>query len=187
MRVQDVMTAEVATVRPAASLMEAARLLAERGVSGLPVVESGSVLGVFSERDLLLEEQELEARTVGEAMTRPAITIDARARIAKAARLMIGADVSRLPVLDHGVLVGIVTRTDVIRAFVRADDEIERDIREEVVHGLWLDDSAVQIDVHDGDVLVSGLGTTRFDEEVVRKVVARVPGVVSVNTHVELV
>jgi osmotically-inducible protein OsmY len=82
---------------------------------------------------------------------------------------------------------GDLTRADLVRAFIRTDEQIAKEVREEFVSGtLWVDDSAVEIDVHDGEVVISGRGTVRFDDDLMRRVVARVPGVVSVTTHVAL-
>lgn len=210
MKVMELMTRDVVTVAPSATLKDAASLLVKHGISGMPVVDGTRVVGVFSERDLLFKEQglpetarwlgwltdpiavadrpKLEAHTVGEAMTAPAITVEEDANVSAAAGLMLGAGVSRLPVLHDGTLVGIVTRADLVRAFVRTDEDIAREIREEiVVHTMWLDEDAVDVAVDHGEVTVSGRMKDRFDEDLFTKLVGRVPGVVSVNTHLELV
>ena len=143
MKVEDVMTHEVVSVQPGASLEEAARLLIERQISGLPVVDSaGRLLGVLSEADLLVRDGAhrgagplawlldpvgiadrigLAAHVVGEAMTLPPITIESSRPAAAAAELMIEHRVNRLPVVDGGTLVGIVTRGDLIRALARSE------------------------------------------------------------------
>ena len=179
MKVTDVMTRDVITVPRSASLKEAASVLVQRGISGVPVVDDGKVVGVFSERDLLFKEQgkpdathwltwltdpiavadrpKLEARTVGEAMTAPAVTVETNATIPAAARLMLEAGVSRLPVLRNGILVGIVSRSDLVRVFVRSDDEIAREIHDEITaRTLWLGDDALEVAVQNGEVSVSG-------------------------------
>ena len=68
-------------------------------------------------------------------MTSPALTIEADAPVSKAARLMSDRRVDGLPVVAEGKLVGIVTRADLVRAFVRSDAEIAREIREELIVG----------------------------------------------------
>jgi CBS domain-containing protein len=209
MKVSDVMTRDVITVPRSASLKEAASVLVQRDISGVPVVDGGKVVGVFSERDLLFKEQgqpdgahwltwltdplavadrpKLEARVVGEAMTSPAVTVDATADIPAAARLMLAAGVSRLPVLDDGYLAGIVTRADLVRAFVRTDEEIALEIRDEIVgRKLWLDEDALEITVRDGNVSVSGALTDTVDPELLTRLIAQVPGVVSVETDLQL-
>jgi CBS domain-containing protein len=203
MRVANVMTTDVLTVRPETTLKEVAELLSSRGISGMPVVdEAEHVLGVVSEADVLAKERrprratrlerlrllgrepldpKMLARTAGEAMTSPAVTIDASRRVDAAATLMLDHSVNRLPVVDaDGLLVGIVTRADLVRAFVHTDEEIAREIREEVLlHDLWLDPVEHELAVVNGEVTLSG----RFRDEEQRELVVHrirlVPGVVS--------
>jgi CBS domain-containing protein len=209
-RVEQLMSEEVVAVGPDTPLKDVAAVLAERGFSGLPVIsEQRDVLGVVSEADILIKEQgpearhggilgwllgggstdpeRLAARTAGEAMTSPALSIGPHTHVAEAARLMTEQGVKRLPVVDRdGKLVGIVTRTDLVRAFARPDSEIEREIREDVVRrALWIDhDRNLEIRVHRGDVVLSGGLERRTDAELLSSFVARVPGVVSVTSTV---
>jgi CBS domain-containing protein len=204
MKVEDVMTREVLTVSPGASLKEAAHLLVEHRISGLPVVDNEDhVLGVVSEADVLPKEvaglqlrrplawltglevdrSKLEARLVGEAMTAPALTIEAHHPVGFAAKLMIDRSVNRLPVVDDGKLIGIVTRADLVRAFVRSDAEIAREILDEVVvRDLRLDRQSVQVEVEEGEVTLTGRLDSRADVQSVEALVARVPGVVGVQS-----
>jgi CBS domain-containing protein len=209
MKVNEVMTRDVVTVPPTATLKQAAGLLVQHGISGLPVVDGGRLVGILSERDLLFKEQEpsdtprwlawlidplavadqpkLDAHTVGEAMSSPALTIEAGSRVAAAAKRMLGSGISRLPVIEDGELVGIVTRADLVRAFVRSNEEIAREIHDDViVRGLWLDSESVEIDVHDGEVTLSGSLQDHIDEELLPKLVAGIPGVVSVRMHMQV-
>jgi len=209
MKVSDVMTRDVITVPRSASLKEAASVLVQRGISGVPVVDDGKVVGVFSERDLLFKEQgkpdgthwltwlmdplavadrpKLEARHVGEAMTSPAVTIDAAADVSEAAHLMLATGVSRLPVLNEGYLSGIVTRADLVRAFVRGDDEIAREIRDEILgRKLWLDEKVFEVTVRHGEVSIGGPLTDTVDPELLTRLIARVPGVVGVQAELQL-
>ena len=164
MRVEDVMTVDVATVKPESSLEDAARELSGRRISGMPVVDDdGGVIGVISEADVLAKEESepepragavarlldrereepagIGARVVREAMTSPAITIEPHWPVAMAAEQMIEGGVNRLPVVRQGRLVGIVTRADLVRAFARSDEQIAGDIREMVTlqQELWRD------------------------------------------------
>ncbi len=202
MRVADVMTTEVVTVRPETSLKEVAQVLSTCGISGAPVVDSdGRVLGVVSEADILVKERrprtetwldrllnrssgdpKAAARTVGEAMTWPAETIEASRRVDAAAARMLDRQVNRLPVVDtEGRLVGIVTRADLVRAFVQTDEQIEREIREDVLlHELWLDPNDFQLSVQRGEVSVSGHIGSETERELLVKRIRLVPGVVSV-------
>ncbi len=209
MRVAEVMSRDVVTVRPETSLKVVAGLLAECRISGLPVVGAdGDVLGVVSEGDILFKERgpaqrrgtlarlrdeygmegrlKLEARTAGEAMTAPAKTIASWRLVAAAAAQMLEQHVNRLPVVDDGELVGIVTRHDLVQAFVRSDAEIEREIREDVLRdSLWIDlPERVTVAVADGEVTLGGTVDARTDAELVAAFAARVPGVVGVASSI---
>jgi CBS domain-containing protein len=187
MKVEDVMSREVVTVPPGASLKQAAHLFIEHRVSGLPVVDNDKhVLGVISETDVLAKEAEGQAKAdahlVGEAMTSPAVTIEADRPLGAAAKLILEERVNRLPVVENGKLVGIVTRADLVRAFVRADAEIASEIREDVVvRDLWLDKEDVQVEVDDGEVTLKGRVDNRTDADLLAALVSRVPGVVGVR------
>lgn len=209
--VQDVMTTAVLTVRPDTPLREVARLLVERRISGAPVVDDdGRVLGVVSEADLLVKEQgpvsvprgtldrflgesdetrqlraKAEARTAGDAMTAPAITIEAGASVHRAAAQMIERRVNRLPVVDRGRLVGIVTRADLVRSFVRSDEQLARTIREDVLlKALWIDPEQVTVDVTDGVATIRGSVDRRSTAGMVASMVEMVPGVVGVTAEI---
>ncbi len=207
MRVEHLMTRDVVTVSPETKLKEVAAILADRGISGLPVCDAeGEVVGVVSEADILRKEQgpppgrssllgavlgrskaeaaRLRARTAGEAMTSPAITIHPGSPVAEAARLMVERGINRLPVVRRGELVGIVTRADLVRAFVRTDAEIEREVREDVaLRTLWLDPDRLEVAVRDGEVTLRGDLDTRADAELLERLTARVPGVVAVRSE----
>jgi len=205
MKVKDVMTTKVSTIHGDASLKEAAGLMTELGVSGLPVVaQDGLVIGVLSERDILFKEArpgpkpgllerlfalpipELEAKlaatTVGEAMTAPAMTISPDRPVSEAASVMVEENVKRLPVVDGaGTLVGIVTRSDLVRAFVRSDEEIAREIRDDVIRrSLWIEPEKIDVVVERGEVRLVGEVESRADAELIPEFIQRVPGVVSV-------
>jgi CBS domain-containing protein len=207
MKVKDVMTTDVLTVRTDTALKEAAALMAERGISGLPVVDlGGQVVGVLSEGDILFKETgradrqsesflerwlrppdphlgaKLAARTAGEAMSAPATTIAPNRPLAEAANTMIDQGIKRLPVVDvSGNLVGIVTRADLVRAFVRSDEAIEREIRVDVLQrALWIDSVGIKVVVERGEVRLSGQVENKAEAELIPGFVQRVPGVVSV-------
>ena len=104
----------------------------------------------------------------------------------EAATVMIEEGVNRLPVIDDDErLIGIITRADLVRAFVRSDAEIEREIRDDVFRRtLWLEPDTIQIEVAGGEVRLSGEVETRSDAELIPTFVQRVPGVVSVLSKV---
>jgi CBS domain-containing protein len=205
MHVEAIMTRDVLTASPETPLRDVARLLTGNHISGLPVCgDDGEVLGVVSEADILHKEQgvsadaggrfarlfrhghdkldKVMARTAGEAMTSPALTIRPKQQVCDAAKLMIERRVNRLPIVDDGRLVGIVTRADLIRAFHRSDAEIEREIRREVLQWMiWMSQNAVNLTVRDGKVTIRGTVDTRLDAESIASLVRRVPGVTDLD------
>jgi CBS domain-containing protein len=205
MKIETLMTAPVLTVTPDISLKDVGRLLSEHHISGVPVCrEDGELLGVVSEADILRREEGIEARrggrldwlfrlfdgelekvnarTAGEAMTAPALTIRPKQQVSEAATLMVERRVNRLPVVDHGRLVGIVTRADLVRAFHRSDAEIEREIRDEIIHWMmWIPPASVELSVADGNVTIRGTVDTRLDAESIELLIRRVPGVMEVD------
>jgi CBS domain-containing protein len=204
MKVEDMMTRDVITVAPQSPLKAVAETLARHRISGVPVVDEGRVLGVVSEADILEKEAAEErpgalgrllgragseakkaARTAGEAMTSPAVTVPPLRDVAQAARLMVDRGINRLPVVNEdGGLVGIVTRADLVRAFVRSDEEIARELREDVVVGtLWMDAEELDISVEGGEVTLSGEVDQKANAELLERFAGRVPGVVSVRSE----
>jgi CBS domain-containing protein len=206
MKVRHVMTETVFTVTPDTPLKAVATRMLEYGISGMPVVDGERVLGVISETDILFKERvapdrkglvdwlvhyaedpplaKLEARTAGEAMTTPAVTIAPERTVADAAALLLDLRIDRLPVIEGGELVGIVTRADLIRAFTRDDEEVERDIRQNgALHRLWIDPDQVQVTVEDGNVVLSGTVDTPDQAESLAAFAERTPGVVSVESR----
>jgi CBS domain-containing protein len=211
MTVRHVMTRNVLTVRPETPLKDVARLLIDSGISGAPVVdESGAVLGVVSEADFLVKEQgagairhrrlarllgdseatrheldKVAARTAGAAMTSPAVTIEPSRSLAEAAAEMSHRHVNRLPVVEGGKLVGIVTRADLVRAYLRTDDELARTIREDVLHRiLWLDPASFEVAVANGEAIVRGHVERRSTAAIVRDTIEMVPGIVSLTADI---
>lgn len=208
MTVRDVMASPVVTVRRETPLKDVARLLINNGVSGVPVVDdAGSVVGVVSEGDFLVKEQgaaeihhrrlarlfgessearaqleKVEARTAGEAMTSPAITVAPGSAIRDAAALMTRRSVNRLPVVDDGRLVGIVTRADLLRAYLRSDTELERVVRDDVIlRMMWLDPASFDITVRNGEARIVGSVERRSTAEIIEASVRMVPGIVAVH------
>ncbi len=211
MTVRDVMTSPVVSVLPTTPLKEVAILLIDNRISGLPVVDAdGKLMGIVSEADFLMKEQGAEAirhrrlaRFIGEsresrersdkvaaitaadAMTAPAVTIGSKRRISEAAALMTSRKVNRLPVVDGGTLVGIVTRADLVRAYVRSDDELATTIREEVLlRVLWLDPNSFKVSVRNGLASISGHVERHSTAGMVEQLTSMVPGIIGVNADV---
>jgi predicted transcriptional regulator len=128
----------------------------------------------------------IAATRVDEAMSAPAVTIAPDRGVHEAASLMIDESVNRLPVVDDGELVGIVTRADVVRAFTRTDSEIVNEIRGEILERtLWVKPGMVNMEVVDGAVRLEGELESEADAELLPVLVARVPGVVSVSASLQ--
>ncbi len=151
MTVREIMTADPVTVTPEMSVTEAARLMVDRGFGALPVLEGDRLIGIVTEGDLIMQDVKLEfptylhlldgyilyppatarfeselkkavAATVRDVMTADPITVEADSSVEDAATLLVERDVSRLPVLDAGRLVGIVSKRDVVRSLVSGEE-----------------------------------------------------------------
>jgi CBS-domain-containing membrane protein len=202
--VADVMTREVVTVDALAPFKEVVRLMQEHRVSALPVVDDdGELLGIVSEGDLIFKEDlelwgrgrrfetrsrvaaraKATGRTAWELMSTPVISVGEDAPIGEAARKMYRHGVKRLPVLDaKRRLVGIVSRVDVLKVFLREDAEIEREIREDVIRRtLWIEPDTIRVVVHDGVVTLQGQVERRGLLAVIDLLAASIDGVVRVD------
>lgn len=201
--VADVMTTAVHTATPAMPLKELARVLAEHGLSALPVLDpDGRVVGVVSERDLLAKQahpiparrrwwqrhptrvQTRRARgdTVGDVLTAPAVTVRPTATLAEAAALLVEHEVKHLPVLaDGGELVGVVSRGDLVRRYLRSDTDIRDAVLGDIIGRILLTDPrAVAVTVVEGVVTLEGFLERRTDTEIAERLVRRMDGVVDV-------
>ena len=211
MNVSDVMTRGAISVSPDTPLRDLARLLSERRISGVPVVDAdGRCLGVVSEADLLVKQlsrplsrrlplewllgeahdaDELRRRaatTAAQAMSSPAVTIDVDRPLREAAALMVDRGINRLPVVADGRLVGMLSRSDLVRAYLRLDAEIERAVREDVLrHTMWLDPGSFSIAVQEGTVRISGKVDRRSTARILEKLIGLVDGVSAVQAWLE--
>jgi CBS domain-containing protein len=209
--VRDVMSRSVVTVQRSTPLKDVAQALIDNNISGLPVIDAdGAVLGVVSEADLLVKDGgpdairhrrlarfrgestesraqvvKLGAITAADAMTAPALTITSGRPLHEAAAIMTARRVNRLPVVDDGRLVGIISRADLVRAYVRSDEELATTIRQDVIlRVMWFDPALFTVLVKDGVVSISGRVERRSTAEMIEQSVRMVPGVVDVYAAV---
>lgn len=133
MRVRDLMTRTVITAPPDMPVLEARQLMQQKGIRHLMVTDGERMLGIVTDRDIRLnlpspatslsvwEINYLLARlTVDRVMSTPVITVNSDREGREAARLLVDHKIGALPVVDGGRLVGIITETDLLRAFVSA-------------------------------------------------------------------
>ena len=193
MKVREAMSPRVVTVTPDTPLADAMRTMLREHVSGLPVVDAqGALAGVLTEGDLMRRAETgterahpawlrfllgpgrmareftaSHARRVGEVMTREVVAIGADAPLAEAVRLMEQHRIKRLPVLGERGLEGILSRADLLRAFVAtaadaapddlSDAAIARRIVSELDAKPWTPRETMSVDVHDGVVTLRGV------------------------------
>ncbi|WP_327418225.1 CBS domain-containing protein [Streptomyces sp. NBC_01233] len=207
--VGEVMTSEVVQARPDTSFEELARVFTAHRISGLPVVDDDDkVMGVVSRTDLTRHRagrgQDGPGRrrmawtlrrpadthpvggpalAAGELMTSPAVTVHPEQRVVDAARIMERRHIDRLPVVDEeDRLVGITTRRDLLRVFLRTDEEILADVagavsgRAPAAHRI----DGLRIDVRDGMVTMVGAPEPALDTTALIRAAWRVDGVVGV-------
>jgi CBS-domain-containing membrane protein len=182
-RVRHIMTTHVVAVGPDASYREMAGLLRAHRVSGLPVVDAeGIVVGVVSETDLLTGRP-AAGRTAADLMTRPAVTTDPDELVSSVARLMSRRKLRRVPVVDRqGHLIGIVCRSDVLRVFSRPDEDIRREITQDVIlDGFFTDPERLTVTVKDGIVTLAGAPGSVVLGRNIADQVRHVEGVVAVR------
>ncbi|MFC8513231.1 CBS domain-containing protein [Streptomyces sp. NPDC057257] len=208
-KVGSVMATEVVRAEYGTPFKEVARRLGEHRISGLPVVdEDDKVIGVISETDLMIRQADTpdpyepkkrfrparltsgarkqaakaRARTAGQLMTEPPVTVHADDTIVEAARTMAQHHVERLPVLDEADrLVGIVTRRDLLTVFLRPDADIRTEVVEEVlVHALWLAPRSIDVSVTEGVVTLTGHMERKSEKEIALSMTRQIDGVVAV-------
>ncbi|MGW0771119.1 CBS domain-containing protein [Streptomyces sp. NPDC002676] len=202
--VSDVMTLPVVAVGRDARFKEIVRAMEQRQVSAVPVLEGeGRVVGVVSEADLLPKEEfrdrdltrperirrqsdlaKAEALTAEELMSTPAVTVRSDVTLAQAARIMAVKHVKRLPVVDdEGRLRGIVSRGDLLKVFLRSDEDIEEEVRRTVVAYLFPTlGHAIHVSVQDGVVTLRGPAQDTALNWVTERLVRALEGVVGVES-----
>jgi CBS domain-containing protein len=201
-RVDDVMTKDVVSVAEDTPYRDIVDLLIDRRVSAVPVVDrSGRPAGLVSEADLLHKVEaggeaprvfdawrrrgdraKAGGRTAADVMTSPVVTAEPSLSLAAAARRMHREHVKRLPVVDStGQLIGIVTRSDLLKVHRRTDGEIRRDVVDEALHHvIAVNGAPVQVECADGVVTLAGRVQFRSTAELIAGLTRQVPGVVAV-------
>jgi CBS domain-containing protein len=218
MRASDVMTRNVITVGPEASVANAIRLMLDNNVSGLPVLADGKVIGILTEGDLLRRTEtgterhrprwleilmgpgrmageyvRTHGRKVEEIMTTDLISVAGDTPLDEVVGLMERRRIKRVLVLDGDLLVGVVSRLDLLRALLRAieaqhsehrgDDDIREQILAELAKAAWVPRDGLSISVKDGVVDLNGVILDEKEREALRVVAENVPVVRSVEDH----
>ena len=215
MRVSEIMTAPVIGVSPDASLLEMTGLMVQNQVSGLPVVNSdGDLVGMVTEGDCMrraelgteekhsnwatfftsttkLAERYIKShgRKVSEIMTARPVTIGESASLQEAVTLMERHRVKRLPVVNHGKLVGIVSRSNILQALMSrslhmpaadsSDEALTREVRKAIYKLTWAPGSLVEVRVHNGTAELRGVAEPHTSEAMT-VAAENVPGIKSV-------
>jgi CBS domain-containing protein len=200
MRTRDVMTTDVVVVGADTPARDAARLLAERGFTALPVVDPfGALVGVVGETELLrdrlpqdprwlvhgepVEARQTPADVVAQVMTKAPVTVNPNTDLAEVAGLMLEHGVRSVPVVHEGHLAGIVTRRDMLRSITRADWVIEAEIHNRL--GMVGGAQRWQVAVSGGRVSIVDKGNSATERHVVDVLVRAVAGVTDVEFTTE--
>ena len=217
MKISDVMSRSVVTATPNMQLKEALELIVRHRVSGLPVVDpDGALAGIITEGDLLrraeigtagkspgwlaclvapgrsaLDYVRTHARKVRELMSREVITVAAGAPLEDAISLMQAHHIKRLPVVENGRLIGIVSRADVLRALLTclssqsnvtaSDAEITGHIRAEISKQGWLPRLNIHVNVRDGVIELRGVIPDDRERTALRVIAENTPGATSIR------
>jgi CBS domain-containing protein len=222
MKAKDIMTRDVVTVGPNASVHEAAALMARHRISGIPVTTpTNQLLGIVSEGDLV-ERAEVGAEPrgkwwlevlndpqaiadryikahgerVAEIMTRQVATVRPDADLGEVANVLRTHHVKRVPVVQDGKLLGIVTRSDIVEAVsgaigpvttkMRTDGDLQRAILERIRGEPWLDTSYVNLSVAKGKVSVAGLIGSDEERRALYTLIEKVAGSNNVIDQLEV-
>lgn len=205
MRAREFMSTPVVSVRPETTLKELMEQMAAHRVSGVPVIDhQGALVGIVSESDVLAKlehgkqegglpgllerlagggaAQKLTAHTAAEVMTPRVITAGPDASFRELLHLMAVHDVNRVPIVEDGRVVGIITRADLLKAMARSDRAISEEAEWRLLHDLWIDPATLKISTHGGVITVAGEVGTRSEAELVKRWVGLVEGAVDVDT-----
>lgn len=204
--VSDLMSAPAICVLADTSVRDIAELLVNKRISAVPVVDRDNrLLGLVSEADVLMKEVIVvlghgavwfessrtkrlrrlrEAGTAAELMTTPAFSITPAATVREAARILHEKRIKRLPVVESGAVVGIISRADLLRVYLTPDALLQRRVAR-ALEG-WLDsgDPGVQVTVNRGQVTLMGRVIRHSTCDIVAMLVANIDGVAEVDNRV---
>jgi len=218
MLVRDVMVTPVITVEPSASVQDVARLFLEKQISAVPVLDGkGELVGIVSEGDLLhrveagterhrswwlqafvhddtlaSEYIKSHSRKVSDVMTREVITASPTMPLHEVAALMEKSAIRRLPVLENGQLVGIVSRANLLQAVASARQMLDvtpsdKAIRDRILAGLkreaWAHTGLLNVTVANGIVDLWGLAQSDTERKAIKVAAEATPGVSAVHDN----
>ncbi len=221
MQVKDIMSTAVVSATPDTTVREAAALLLRERVSAVPVIDGDQLVGIVSEADLMHRHEigterdpaarpwwvrlfageaspasyvEAHAAKVGDVMTRPAVSVSQDMPAAQVARLFDARGLRRVPVVNAGKVVGMVSRSDLVRAFAASarqqdaasasnDDAIRDALLGELQSQLWWRPNQSHVRVMNGVVHYLGLIDSGDEVDAARVAAENVPGVRRVDDH----
>jgi CBS domain-containing protein len=218
MKASDVMTRNVLTVGRETSVTNAIRVMLENNISGLPVLDNGKIVGILTEGDLLRRSEtgterhrprwleivmgpgrmageyvRAHGRKVEEIMTTDLISVAGDTPLDEVVGLMERRRIKRVPVLDGNILIGVISRADLLSSLLRVleaqhsehrgDDDIREQILAELAKAAWVPRDGLSISVRDGIVDLNGVILEEKEREALRVVAENVPGVTAVEDH----
>ncbi|NVO15076.1 MAG: CBS domain-containing protein [Rhodoplanes sp.] len=219
MNASDIMATNVITVTPESTVQDVAELLLKHRISAVPVVDpAGRLIGIVSEGDLLrraeagtgherswwlkllmgrevlaAEYVKEHARKVADVMTRDLITASPDTPVAEIATLLERNRIKRVPIVQAGKLVGIVSRANLLHALATqrrqapsspvADADLRKRIMDSLESEPWLATSLINVTVTDGIVDTWGIVDTAAERQALRVAIEATPGVKAVNDN----
>lgn len=196
MKVTEIMSRPVITVKPDTTIKDAATILVERGISALPVLDdAGALVGIVSEADLLPLEARPDPRsqatplaptagttpqTVAEVMTRRVVSVSDQAELSQATRTMLEHGVKRVPVMKGERLIGIVSRHDLVKVIGREDKELQSLIQQRLVEAGIVSSRGDAVSVREGVVTIR-MPVGARDRRLAESVALGVAGVLEVR------